>query len=555
MSSSPSPLSFSHSQGSPQDEIEQLKLANYYLRVALDQATEGVIMLDNGPLDGTGPRVIFSNVPAACLVGVEPGRGLRGLHLADLLGSERDVVAVLGALKDAAQGGASECQAQIQTFYSRGSRYCTWRVKALHDSMKRLLNFTLTVQPVPNEFTLQTGPMGNQMKGEDLDAQTERLRVENLAALAQGIAHDVNNLLGPITAQLSLVLPQLDKSSDLANTLDNVLAAVRRAKQFTSQVVKSAKARHSTKQPTDLSEIIRDTVRLAQAGSNVEVRIKAAPELKHAMADPIKVTQVLQNLVLNGMQAMPNGGFMDVEAKNTEIRTGQDPALRAGTYVEVIVRDRGTGISPDNMRRLFQESFTTKADGNGIGLTTCKRFIDELQGTIRVESTMNVGTEFRVFLPAVDAATQPKAAPQTQQPRTTELRKGKGTVLVVDDEVNIRAIASMILKRCGYAVFECDNGETALKTYQQTSRAGRPFDLVIMDLTLKGGMTGLETSHEIWKFDPGARIIVSSGSVTDDVQRGFVDQGFFAILPKPYEASELSEAAYEAIMAAELVTA
>jgi CheY-like chemotaxis protein len=386
-----------------------------------------------------------------------------------------------------------------------------------------------------------------------MDAQSERLRVENLAALAQGIAHDVNNLLGPISAQLSLVLPQLDKSTDLAQTLDNVLAAVRRAKQFTSQVVKAAKAKYSTKQPTDLTEIIADTVRLAQAGSNVEVRIKSAPELKQAMADPIKITQVLQNLVLNGMQAMPNGGFMDVETRNVEIRQGQDLTLRPGSYVEVIVRDRGTGIAPDNMRRLFQESFTTKADGNGIGLTTCKRFIDEHQGTIRVESTINVGTEFRVFLPA--AAQMAPVAVQPRPAASTELRKGKGTVLIVDDEANIRAIASMILKRCGYAVFECDNGQTALKTYQQTSRAGRPFDLVIMDLTLKGGMEGLETSREIWKFDPGARIVVSSGSVTEDVQRGFLDQGFFAILPKPYEANELSEVAYEAIMCGEPVMA
>lgn len=554
MSPSSGPLS-PHSPGYSQGEVDQLKLANHYLRVALDQVTEGVIMLDVGPLEGTGPRVLYSNVPIACMVGVEPGKGLRGLHLADLFTSERDVVAMLGALKDASEGGGAECQAQIQTFYSRGSRLCTCRVKALHDSMKRLMNFTVMIQPVPNEFNAQPAPTAQQPKREDLDTQTDRLRTENLAAMAQGIAHDVNNLLGPITAQLSLVLPQIDPNSELGQTLDSVLAAVRRAKQFTSQVVKTAKAKHSTKQPTDLGEIIQDTVKLAQAGSNVQVRMKIAEDLKRTLADPIRITQVMQNLVLNGIQAMPTGGYMDVEARNTEVRLGQDSSLRPGMYVEITVRDRGCGIAPENLRRLFQESFTTKADGNGIGLTTCKRFVDEHQGTIRVDSTLRVGTEFRIYLPAMDAqAVAAMPTPAKPATKSLTLRPGSGKVMIVDDEMHIRRVAASILKRCGYQVYECDNGEAAVRTYEQMARSHQPLDVVLMDLTLKGGMEGLEASRAIWKFDPGARIIVSSGSVTDDVQRTFLDQGFFAILPKPYEAGELSEAVYTAVATQDVLT-
>jgi signal transduction histidine kinase/ActR/RegA family two-component response regulator len=535
----------------PVDEVEQLKLANHYLRVALDQVREGVIMLDAGPLDGSGPRVLFSNVPVAIQVGVEPDKGLRGLHLNDLLASERDSVALLGALKDAAESGAAECRAQLQTFYSRGSQSCIWRVKALHNSMKRLMNFTITVQPVANEFSTEplklngvTPPM------EDLDAQAERLRVENLAAMAQGIAHDVNNLLGPITAQLSLVIPQMEKNSELAQTLDVVLAAVRRAKQFTTQIVKAAKAKPAERQPTDMAEIIRESVRLPSAGSNVQVRMRLPTDLRPALVEHIKMAQVLQNLVLNGMQAMPHGGYMDVEARNIDLRLGQDPGLRPGPYLEIIVRDRGVGISPANMERLFKESFTTKIDGNGIGLTTCKRFVEDQQGAIRVESTEKVGTEFRVYLPAVVEAEgkSEKSKLPKKHSSGNELKQGTGTVLLVDDEIHIRQVAAAILQRCGYKVFECSDGEAAVKTYQHVSRSGRPFDLVLMDLTLRGGMEGLEASREIWKFDPGARIIVSSGSVTDDVQATFLDQGFFDILPKPYEASELSEAVYQAIM-------
>ena len=537
--------------GSPPDEVEQLKLANHYLRVALDQVKEGVIMLDAGPLDGTGPRVLYSNVPIACQVGVEPGKGLRGLHLCDLVGNERDAVAILGALKDAAAGGASECQAQIQTFYSRGSQYCRWRVKALHNSVKKLLNFTITVEPIQNEFTIKTTEQAPAPKVEDLDAQNERLRIENLAAMAQGIAHDVNNLLGPITAQLSLVLPQLDQNTELAQTLDMVLAGVRRAKSFTTQVVKSAKAKHTVRQPSDVAEIIRETVRLAQAGSNVQVRINAASDLPAAMADPVKITQVLQNLVMNGIQAMPSGGYMDVEARGVEVRLGQAPNLKPGRYVQVVVRDRGAGISPENMDRLFKESFTTKADGNGIGLTTCKRFIEEHEGIITVDSTVNVGTEFRFYLPVAAKAVEKRAAPSESR----GLKQGTGAVMIVDDEEQIRRVAAWILKRCGYTVYECSSGESAVKTYHSMARANRPLDLVLMDLTLKGGMGGLETAQEIWRFDQAAKIIVSSGSVTEEVQRGFLDQGFHAILPKPYEALELSDSVYEAVMAGDLVAA
>jgi len=224
--------------------------------------------------------------------------------------------------------------------------------------------------------------------------------------------------------------------------------------------------------------------------------------------------------------------------------------------VEVVVRDRGCGIAPENLRRLFQESFTTKADGNGIGLTTCKRFIDEHQGTIGVESMLRIGTEFRIYLPSMDAqevAASP--APAKPKPKSMTLRYASGKVMIVDDEIHIRRVAASILKRCGYEVYECDNGETAVKTYEQMSRTQQPLDVVLMDLTLKGGMEGLEASHAIWRFDPGARIIVSSGSVTDDVQRTFLDQGFFAILPKPYEAAELSEAVYTAVTTQDMLTA
>ncbi len=519
-----------------------MRLANHYLRTALDQVQEGVIMLDGATYSPSqGPRVLYNNSSITELVGASPGKGLRGKSLMELAASESDATTLLSALQQATSHGQAECQASLRVAKGE-TRHCHWQIKTLRSSSRQLLNYTLTVRPALSDFALDTNHVGNQAKQDDLDTQTERLRIENLAALAQGIAHDVNNLLGPITAQLSFIMPQIEANSELGQALDVVLAAVKRAKQFTTQVVKTAKARHSVMQSIDLGDIIRDTVRLAQAGSNVDVRISLADTLKPALADPIKITQVLQNLVLNGIQAMPSGGFMDVEAHNLDLHAGESPHLAPGPYLEVIVRDRGCGIAPENLQRLFKESFTTKADGNGIGLTTCKRFIDEHRGEIRVNSTPRVGTEFRVLLPA---ATQP--APKSIAPPNAaqaSLQQGQGHVLIVDDDPQIRAIASFILKRCGYTLYQSNSGEAALRLYQQQFRSEQPLDAVIMDLTLKGGMEGLETSQAIWRLDPAARIIVSSGSVTEDVQRTFLDQGFFALLPKPYEAAELAQAVY-----------
>ncbi len=532
---------------SSQDESDQLKLANHYLRVALDQVREGVLLFDAGPLDSTGPRVIYCNLPSTSLIGVTPEKGLRGLHAIDLVSSDSEGETLLRAFRDAASAGSSEVVVGLQTYYEKGAQPCVWRVKALHNGVKQLLNFTVTIQPEKSPAAPEPLVEAASTRADDLEIQSERLRVENLAAMAQGIAHDVNNLLGPITAQLSLIQPSVDPNSELGQALDLIMASVRRAGQFTSQVVKAAKSRPAEKCPTDLTEIVRETARLAQAGTNVKVHLRVADNLPPAMCDGVKISQVMQNLVMNGIQAMPKGGHMDVEMQTVEVRYGQDAQLKPGCYLEVRVRDRGVGISPDNLSRLFKESFTTKSDGNGIGLTTCKRIVEDHGGVIRVDSALGVGTEFRVCIPISSNEAAPAVVPPAVRAVSKGLISGKGSVLIVDDEIAIRTIAATILKRCGYKVLECESGEAAVKSYIYMARSSEPLDAVIMDLTLAGGMEGMEAAAGIWAFDSAAKIIVSSGSVTQDVQRTFSDKGFAATLPKPYEAGELSQVVHSVI--------
>lgn len=528
--------------------LEQMKTANYFLRVALDQVPEGLLIIEADA--ESSPKILFSNAAAAALVGVEPEKGLRGMALTDLATGDEDASMLLQSLNQAVEnGGTHECECKLQNFYGSPPRPCRWRVRAVFNSMRRLLNFTLLISPVPAPAVSAASTKTAPLKGDDLDAQSEQLKQDNLAALAQGIAHDVNNLLGPVTVRLSALLQQGDSNPRLFEDLQLIFAGLKRARQFTSQVVTACKARPNQKQPIDLAPLVADTVKFASAGSNVNVRVRMPPVLHWPVMDAVKISQVLQNLILNGIQAMPQGGYMDIEAENVELSLGEDLVLKPGSYVRLVVRDRGCGIAPDNLKRLFKETFSTKPDGNGIGLTTCKRFIKAHEGDIRVSSRLNLGTEFTVLLPAVAA---PMGTVQDTQARAREhapvpLRHGQGRVLIVDDEDDLRKVAHMILKRCGYDVVECDNGQDAVKIYQSLARTGTPPDVVLMDLTLRGGMNGGETAEQILRFDPDARLVVTSGSVNEDVQMTFLEKGFVGVLPKPYEAGELTQMVHQVV--------
>jgi len=525
-----------------EQSLEQLKVANFYLRIALDQVPEGVVIVDAEPADAaSGPKVLYNNANAAMLLGAQPESGLRGMRLGDLVAGDADAERLLESLRLAVEnGGCHECDAALQNLRGTAPTPSRWRVRAVFNGMRRLLNFTILITPAKLDSEKPQAPIETRpAAADDLDAQSVQLRKDNLAALAQGITHDVNNLLGPAIVRLSALLPQLDENSAVGQELQLIFAGLKRAKQFTAQVVNASKAKANKREPTDSAAIIRDTVEFAGAGSNVKLRVHTDADLCLAIADPVKLSQVLQNLVLNGIQAMPHGGYMDVQAKNITL-AHQDGSLKPGVYVEISVRDRGCGIAEENLRKLFRESFTTKADGNGIGLTTCKRFIDDMGGDIRVTSTANIGTEFRIIVPASkDTANAKSSTPADNAP--VPLKHGRGTVLIVDDEDDLRRVAQMILKRCGYECVECDNGQDAIKIYQSLYRTGTPPDVVLMDLTLRGGMNGTETATEILALDRDARIVCTSGSVTQEVQMVFLERGFVGVLPKPYEAGELTQ--------------
>ncbi|HAL73033.1 MAG TPA: hypothetical protein DCP71_14805, partial [Verrucomicrobiales bacterium] len=233
--------------------LHQMKTANYFLRVAVDQVPEAVLILEAEKTQNSGPKVLFSNAAAAVLVGVEPEKGLRGMGIGDLAAGDLDAATLLDSLNRAVEnGGAHECDALVQNFYGHPPQRCNWRVRAVFNSLRKLLNFTLVITPLKAVATpapQKTVPL----RGEDLDTQSDQLKQDNLAALAQGIAHDVNNLLGPVTMRLSDLLQQVQGQPALQEELQLIFSGLKRARQFTSQVVTACKAKPNQKQPIDLA--------------------------------------------------------------------------------------------------------------------------------------------------------------------------------------------------------------------------------------------------------------------------------------------------------------
>jgi CheY-like chemotaxis protein len=420
---------------------------------------------------------------------------------------------------------------------------CLWRIRAVMDEHARVYNYTLTLAPVTAASSTSTSMPMPGMRGISSPPAGEddprRLRNDNIAELAPGILHDIRHALGIIMTNLSEGSRLLPEETEFSQHVEEALAAAQQASEFAMQALRMTKDLPEKRDPADMTAIIRSTARISQSGSGVNLHMSLPRDLWWAVVDSARISQVLQNLILNGIQAMNNQGHMDVLARNVMVPAGH-LSLPPGPYVEVLVRDRGCGMDPHDLQRALHESFTNKPNGNGLGLTTCKRIIQDHHGHIAVSSMKNVCTEVVFWLPA----TQPRensvdAGASVHAPKPD--RTGLGNVLVVDDEEKLRKIMQVVLKRCGYRVFEVSTGEEAVSAYRHLLRHDDEVDVVIMDLTLKGGLDGEEAARGILALNPNAKIIASSGGLLAEARASYLARGFCEILPKPYLTDQISE--------------
>lgn len=363
-------------------------------------------------------------------------------------------------------------------------------------------------------------------------------KLESLGVLAGGIAHDFNNILTGIMGNISFARLLIKASHRVAQPLEEAEKASLRAAELARQLLTFAKGGAPIKTRVDIRPLINECLSLVLRGTNVLSTVNFPENLEAIEADEGQLGQVFNNIIINAVQAMPKGGSLTVCAENLTLSTGNSLGLPADTYVKISFTDQGCGISDENLKKVFDPYYTTKAKGSGLGLTSAHSIISRHGGCIDVHSRVNEGTTFTFYLPA--HACHSVASSDPPAPQSTA-EKRSGAILVMDDEELIRTLTREMLEHHGYGVTTCNNGEEALALYSAAMQSGQPFLAAILDLTIRGGMGGKETAEKILARDPKARLIVSSGYANDPVMAEFRKYGIQGTLVKPYNAQELME--------------
>ncbi len=366
-------------------------------------------------------------------------------------------------------------------------------------------------------------------------------KLESIGLLAGGIAHDFNNILTAILGNISLARNDLQTGHKAFDRLRDAEKACVRAQGLTQQLLTFSKGGSPIKKIGDISKILTECCVFSLRGSNVSCEFAVADDLWPVEIDEGQISQVISNLVINADHAMPRGGVVDVEAGNVVLSRAEGIPLPDGGYVKISVKDYGSGMPKEYLQRIFDPYFTTKHKGSGLGLATSYSIVKNHGGLITVESELGSGAVFHVYLPASEQGKKPPEIFE-EKPLT-----GKGKILFMDDEDLIRDLAHEILSLLGYEVILARDGEEAIVSYKEALESSTPFDAVIMDLTVPGGMGGYEAMTILRKIDPNVRAIVSSGYSTDPIMADYKKYGFKGIVPKPYTVKDLGEILHKVI--------
>ncbi len=395
-----------------------------------------------------------------------------------------------------------------------------WRAKGIYDGAGSLQE----VQAVGIDIT-------ERQRLEQEMARNQKL--ESLGVLAGGIAHDFNNMLASIVSNTEIAMLEHPEDAKYVLRLQEAVSSAMRARNLTQQLLTYSKGGQPIKEVVDLKALVPSTVEFVLAGSQFVPVYDIDSGLHMISADPIQIEQVINNLVINAMQAMPRGGNLFIEMRNfdSDILHSEDGNR---SHIVIEIKDEGGGIHPDHMDKIFDPFFTTKATGTGLGLSTVRSIVRNHGGIVTVDSRVGAGTKFSIVLPA----TEDDAQPSIEILRVD--MKRQGSILVMDDEESILDVLQTMLESFGYLVECAKTGEEAIKAYRRRLSEGRPFDAVIMDLTIRGGMGGKEAIHEIRSMDPDARVIVSSGYSNDPIMAHPREYGFADVLQKPFTMNDLS---------------
>ena len=392
----------------------------------------------------------------------------------------------------------------------------------IHDRQSLTIGIVLVFRDITAQY---------RMEQEMLKMQ----KLESLGILAGGLAHDFNNLLTAIIGNLSLAKMHTGVDHKAFERLSAAEKAAPRATDLTQQLLTFAKGGAPVKKLASVPEVVKEAVNFALSGSNIKCLYNVPSSLWSAEMDKGQMSQVFNNLIINSMQAMPDGGTVRIRFENKTLHDNELPPLAAGNYVKITFHDEGTGMPGEISRKIFEPYFTTKKHGSGLGLATVFSILKRHDGHITVESTPNVGTTFYIYVPAV------RDAVSSETEEKEGIQPGHGRILIMDDEVIIRNVCGEILKALGYEVGFAKDGTEAIQAYKQAEKEQKPFDVVIMDLTVPGGIGGKETISKLLEFAPHAKVIVSSGYSSDPIMADYAKYGFCGVITKPYNVNQVSE--------------
>ncbi|MEX2581087.1 MAG: ATP-binding protein [Verrucomicrobiales bacterium] len=508
-----------------------------------------IVVIEGRSLTPLGPKIVFANERASRLSGYE---------INSLVGSPIGLIydhADLGNLIEKLPRVATRpsfCWMDRSLFGNGGRRQQVhWTIRPTNRTEDSCRYFTLTFSPVapppPKETPARTKP-----RSESIEVEMDRSRSESLALTAAGVAHDFKNALQAIKSNLEMARLVTPPGGKLEAYLGSAHFALSDAEILARQMVAFTRGGTGEKHVFHVGDLLERVCHLCTAGSRIRSQLSIPEELRRVEGDPNRIYQVLHNLVINGCQSMPSGGILHISAGNADLEGDNPYSAPRGRYTVVSVRDRGCGIPAEDLPHVFDSHFTTKADGTGLGLASCKVIVEEHGGVIRAASRLGVGTEFLVFLPS---STSPNASVTTttepSPPRRTSPRSkppsGTGRILVVEDQPEVAKAACGLLKHLGYESICSSTGEDAIHRYREKLDTFEPFDAVLLDMTLPGGLTGTDVMRELRRFDHEVKVVATSGYFDDDSGDCLARQGFLGLLPKPYSFSDLAEAIASAL--------
>lgn len=492
----------------PNTAMKELLGIKSHFEIILERMSEGLLEVSRAA------RIVFANAAAKSLIGV-PEERLLGMNFVELFNG-KDRLRIEKLMERLDSGCQTLCE---DSPVELGGRHVSLKILA-----------------IPDDYSQAIVILSDISERKQMEAQLQQAqKLEAVGVLAGGIAHDFNNILTAILGNITLARMYSEPGNKAYERLEDAEKASLRARDLTRQLLTFARGGSPVKTTAHICEVIQDACSFGLRGSNVRCEMYIADDLWPVEIDIGQISQVIHNLVINADQAMPDGGIIRVRAQNVIVEKSDERPLEPGRYVEITVQDHGLGIDKEHLPKIFDPYFTTKQMGSGLGLATVYSIIKNHQAQINVESEVGKGTTFCIDLPASRKEVAKKSR-EEQRPFS-----GKGRILVMDDEEMVRRIVGQMLSLLGYDADYAHDGAQALGLYRSNLEAGTPFDAVIMDLTIPGGMGGKETIKKLLELDPDVKAIVSSGYSNDPIMSDYRTHGFKAVIVKPYRVQELGE--------------